>query len=106
MKVLLDECVPRKLKQDLAGHEVSTVPEMGWSGIKNGALLRLAESSFDVFVTLDRNLQYQQNLKATKFAIIVLKVADNRIEALHPLMSRVLNALEVIHAGELIQIVG
>lgn len=71
MKVLLDECLPRKLRRHLPGHEVFTVPEMGWAGVKNGALLRLVESAqpeFAVFLTMDGNLQYQQNLPAKKLA--------------------------------------
>ena len=62
MKVLLDECVPRKLKRELTEHEVLTVTEYGWSGIKNGKLLTLAEAEFDVFLTIDQNLKYQQNV--------------------------------------------
>lgn len=61
MRVLLDECVPRALRQDLPGHDVKTVGEAGWAGVKNGALLRLAETAFDVLLTVDRNLEYQQN---------------------------------------------
>ena len=61
MRILLDECVPRKLTRELPGHECRTVTEMGWAGIKNGRLLRLAENQFDVFLTADQNLQYQQN---------------------------------------------
>lgn len=63
MKVLLDECVPRKLRRELTEHAVLTVTERGWSGIKNGELLALAETEFEVFLTVDQNLKYQQNLK-------------------------------------------
>lgn len=59
MKILLDECLPRRIKRELPGHEVLTVPEAGWTSLKNGRLLRLAEVSFDVFITVDRNMQYQ-----------------------------------------------
>lgn len=59
MKLLLDECIDRRLAKDLEGHEVKTVPQMGWAGIKNGALLTLAENEFDVFITVDRNLSFQ-----------------------------------------------
>ncbi len=62
MKLLLDECIDRGLVKDLAGHDVKTVPQMGWAGIKNGELLTLAENEFDVFITIDRNLSFQQNL--------------------------------------------
>jgi predicted nuclease of predicted toxin-antitoxin system len=94
MKVLLDECLPRKLKRFLPGHQVSTVPEMGWASIKNGALLRLAEPVFEVFVTIDGNLQHQQDLRATSLAVIVLSAPDNTLETLHPLMREVVAALE------------
>jgi hypothetical protein len=62
MRILIDECLPRKLKQELSGHAVSTVQEMGWSSVKNGALLSLMTGQFDAFVTVDGNLEYQQNL--------------------------------------------
>jgi len=105
MKVLLDECLPCKLKRALPGHDVATVPEMGWAGIKNGPLLRLIQSAaFDVFVTIDSNLEYQQNLKAIKLAIIVLGAPDNTIETLRPLMPKVLEALGTIKVGEVVHI--
>ncbi len=66
--MLLDECVPRKLKRELTQHQVLSVTERGWSGIENGALLALAEAEFDVFLTVDQNIQYQQNLKASTIA--------------------------------------
>ena len=64
MRVLLDECLPRRLKRDLAGHEVTTVPEAGWAGTKNGELLRLAAARFDAFVTIDQGLAFQLNMAA------------------------------------------
>ena len=63
MRLLLDECLPKKLKRGLAGHEVKTVPECGWAGCKNGHLLGLAQTQFDVFLTVDRNLSFQQSLE-------------------------------------------
>ena len=62
MRILLDECIDRHLARSLTGHEVKTVPQMGWAAVKNGALLGLAEGQFDVFLTVDRNLSFQQNL--------------------------------------------
>jgi hypothetical protein len=64
MRVLLDECVPRALRNDISGHEVRTVAEAGWAGVKNGELLRLAATAFDVLITVDRSLEYQQSFKA------------------------------------------
>ena len=89
MKVLLDECVPRKLRRELAEHEVLTVTERGWSGIKNGKLLVLAEVAFDVFLTVDQNLKYQQNLKAFNIGVILLMARNNRLKTLLPLMPEV-----------------
>ena len=104
MRVLLDESLPRKLKFDLPDHDVATVPEMGWAGTKNSALLRLAEVSFAVFVTADQNLQYQQNLKSNQLAIILLVAPSSRPETLRPLMLQVLTALESIQAGDVVRI--
>jgi len=72
MKVLLDECLPKKLKREVEADEVKTVPELGWAGKKNGELLRLAEEEFDVLLTNDQNLEHQQNLKRFDLAFIVL----------------------------------
>ncbi len=104
MRVLLDECLPRKLKQRLPGHQVSTVPEMGWAGIKNGPLLRLAEPAFDVFVTIDGNLQYQQNLSVTSLAIIALSATDNTFQTLEPLMPKVLAVLQTISPNTYVRV--
>ena len=84
MKILLDESLPRKLKKDFgAAHEVYTVRDLGWLGIKNGALLRLLiENRFDLFVTVDRNIKYQQNLQNFPLTIFVLCAVNNRRETL------------------------
>lgn len=87
MRVLLDECVPRKLKQNFERHDVSTVPEMGWASKRNGELLRLAAGRFDVLITVDRSLLYQQNLDGVSFAVISLSARSNRLKDLHPLMT-------------------
>jgi len=76
VKLLLDECIDRRFAKDLGGHDVRTVPQMGWAGIKNGALLTLAESEFDVFVTVDRNLSFQQNLPEFNIAVLVFQHAS------------------------------
>lgn len=82
MRILLDECLPRKLKHSIIGHDVTTVQEHGWSSKKNGELLRLMDGAVDVFLTSDQNLRYQQNLAAFSFSIIVLVVPDNRLATL------------------------
>jgi hypothetical protein len=106
MKVLLDECVPRKLRRELPEHEVLTVTERGWSGIKNGNLLTLAAPEFDVFLTVDQNLKYQQNLKNFSIAIILLVARNNRFKTLLPLMPEATEALNRITEGEFIHIGG
>lgn len=102
--MLLDECVPRKLKRELAEHEVRTVTEQGWSGVKNGELLALAESKFDVFLTVDQNLKYQQNLHSLHLGIILLIARNNRLNTLSPLMPEVKEALAKIKTGEFVSI--
>ena len=77
--MLLDECVPRKLKPELPGHDVYTVTEMGWSGIKNGPLLRRAAQEFDVFLTVDQGVEYQQNLLGLDLAIILMVAAPTTL---------------------------
>jgi predicted nuclease of predicted toxin-antitoxin system len=104
MKILLDECLPKKLKRSLEEHTVITVPEQGWSGTKNGELLGLAENEFDVFLTVDRNLTYQQNLTNVNLAIVVLVAGSNRLESLMPLMPEVRLVLETIQAGNVVRI--
>ncbi|MEJ7862345.1 MAG: DUF5615 family PIN-like protein [Pyrinomonadaceae bacterium] len=104
MKVLLDECVPRKLGRELTDHEVFTVTERGWSGIKNGNLLALAAPEFDVFLTIDQNLKYQQNLKNFSIGIILLTARNNRLKTLLPLMPEVREAMSKIAAGDLVYI--
>jgi len=104
MRILLDECLPRKLKRELPDHDVSTVPEMGWASIQNGALLALMESIFDVFITVDGNLRHQQNLCGRNIALIVLAAPDNTIETLRPLMPQVLRELVVIRSGEIVRV--
>lgn len=104
MKVLLDECLPRKLKQELPGHEVATVQEMGWAGTKNGVLLRLAETTFKVFITIDQHIPAQQNLRSTKLALILLGALDNQLGTLRPLMPTVLIVLQIIRPGACIHV--
>ncbi|HKQ51644.1 MAG TPA: DUF5615 family PIN-like protein [Pyrinomonadaceae bacterium] len=86
MRVLLDECLPQRLKREVQAEVVRTVPEMGWAGTKNGALLRLVEREFDVFLTNDQNLEHQQNLKHFNLAVVVLVALTNDVEDLMPLM--------------------
>ena len=99
MRVLLDECFPRALRVELPGHDVKTVAEAGWAGVKNGALLELAATRFDVLLTVDRNLEYQQNFSGLTIAIIVVDTPSNDIEVLRPLMQKVREALQSARPG-------
>lgn len=101
MRVLLDECVPRRLRGEFTAHTVRTVVEMGWSGVKNGQLLALAAAEFDCFVTIDANLQFQQSLSALPIATVVIRSANSHFEMLQLLMPAVLQALEAIQPGQL-----
>ena len=105
MRVLLDENVDRLLKGLFAaGFEVSTVGERGPYGKKNGELLRLAEGEFDALVTMDRNLEHQQNLSALNLAVIVLRARSNAYPAVAPLMPEVNEGLETVQAGEVVHV--
>jgi len=106
MRVLLDECVPRKLRRELGNHEALTVTESGWSGFKNGELLALAAPEFDIFLTVDQNLSFQQNLKRHNIGIILMVARNNRFKTLLPLMPKVRAAIDQIRAGEMIRIRG
>lgn len=96
MRVLLDECLPRRLKRELAGHETRTAPEMGWASKRNGELLGLAVGQFDVFLTADRNLSHQQDLSSFDIAVIVLAARSNRLDDLRPLVPRLLEILPTV----------
>jgi len=104
MKVLLDECTPKALKRALAeaGHECRTVQEAGWAGKKNGELLGLAETAFDVLVTVDTNLRYQQNLARCKIAILILQSSSNRLDHLRQYFSACVLAVEKVKPGEIV----
>ncbi len=104
MHVLLDECVPRKLRHELPGHDVKTVAEMGWSGKKNNALLRLATAEFDVFLTVDQGIPYQQNLSGLDLALVIVRAPSNDINDLRPRMPEVLRVLETIQSGQAVYV--
>ncbi len=83
MKILLDECVTKHLKPHLSEYEVFTVREMRWSGIRNGKLMALcAEHHFDILLTIDKNLQHQQNLDKHQVTIVVLNSFTSKVEEL------------------------
>lgn len=105
MRILLDECVPKPLKREFADLDIKTVREMSWSGAKNGVLLKLmSESKFTILLTSDRNIKYEQNLKQTGIAVIVMLARTNRLSDLLPLIPNVRKALFTIKPGELIEV--
>src|SRR5450432_3910765 len=105
MKVLLDENLPHELRPHLQGHDVFTVQYMGWSGVKNGLLLiQAAAAAFDVMVTMDSGVPYQQNLSTLPLAIVVLSAASNDIDDLRPLIPQLLNTLKNLKLKIVVQI--
>ena len=106
MKILIDECVPRDLKYHLEsqGYECLTVQEMGYSGKKNGELLALAENNFDVFLTLDKNLQYQQNLTNRSIAVLLVGAKSNDMDDILPHLPACFVALATITAGQVVRV--
>ncbi len=106
MRILLDECIDARLAREIVGHDVKTVPQMGWAGTPDGPLLGLAEGEFDAFVTTDRNLPFQQNLAKLNLAVIVLEARTNRLVDLKNLVPRLIEALSTALPGRATRIVG
>lgn len=104
LRVLLDECLDRRLRKEFSGHSAKTVPEIGWAGLKNGVLLDRAQKTFDVFVTVDLNLAFQQQTSRFDIAIVVLHAPSNRLDDLRHLVPRVLKALPSIRPGQVLHI--
>jgi len=104
MKLLLDECTPERLKFDFVGHDVLTVGQAGLKGLKNGALLRSASGKFDVLITVDQNIPFQQNSADLSIAIVIMIARSNRYSDLKTLVPKVLNAIGAIRVGEIVRI--
>ncbi|HBY61559.1 MAG TPA: hypothetical protein DEH78_17190 [Solibacterales bacterium] len=104
MRILLDENLPRKLAEHLIGHECRTVVECEWSGRKNGELLALADPLFDVLLTLDKNLPFQQNLNTKRLAVLVVRACSNRIQDLLPVIPECLAALASIQPQQVVRV--
>ena len=104
-KLLLDECIPRKFNNYLLGHESLTVPEAGLAGKKNGELLSFAESAgFEVFLTLDRGIEFEQNLAGRNLAVLIIRTKSSRLVDLLPYVPKILAALGSIEAGQLVNV--
>jgi hypothetical protein len=105
VRVLLDEQLPRQLARELTGHEVRTVQQQGWSGLKNGDLLRQAvEACYEAFITADQNLEFQQNLARSSLFVLVLVAPSNALEDLLPLVPLILAALSTAQVGVVVRI--
>ena len=106
MRLLLDECVPKRLIRELPGHEARTVQDLGWAGIKNGALLRLANGKFDALLTVDQGIEYQQNLSGLSISVVVMMAPSNDVDDLRPLLPGVQEALGKRRPGEIMRVGG
>jgi hypothetical protein len=106
MRLLPDECIPKRLKRELHGHESKTVQDMGWAGIKNGALLRLADGQFDALLTVDQGIEYQQNLSGLTISVVIMMAPSNDVDDLHPLLPAVEEALASLRLGEIMLVSG
>jgi PIN like domain len=105
VRVLIDEQLPRQLALELTSHEVRTVQQERWAGLKNGELLRrAAEQGFQVFLTADQNLEYQQNLARSRLGVIVLVAPSNALEDLLPLVPSILAAIPKSQPGRVVRV--
>ncbi len=104
MRILIDECLPKKLKRELFEHTALTVQEKGWAGMKNGELLSRAEHEFEVWLTADQNIESQQNLRRFDIAVVVLIAPRNRLELLLPLMPQLHEVLRNIQSHQIVYI--
>jgi len=104
MRLLLDECVPKRLGGLLEPHEVQTVQKAGWGGLKNGELLSRAAETFDVFVTVDQGIRYQQNLVNHDICVAALAARSNDIRDLEPLVPRLLEVLVDAQPGQVLRV--
>ena len=101
MRLLLDECAPRRLRRGFPGHTVRTIEE---AGLKNGVLLQAASVNFDVLVTVDKSIEYQQNPEQLPMAILILSVFNTRYESISPLLPKALDELKSLSKNEIIKI--
>jgi len=104
MRVLIDECLPRRVASALVGVDATTVGAAGWAGKSNGELLDLAQDEFDVFVTIDQNLVHQQGLRDRALGVVVITARSNRFDDLSPLLSQVNQAVNEVAAGEIVTV--
>lgn len=106
MRLLLDECVPRRLRRELPGHDVRTVQEAGWAGVRNGALLRAADGQFEALLTVDQGVEHQQNFTGLRIGAVIMVALSNDIDDLRPLVPAALDALDGLQPGEIKRVGG
>jgi predicted nuclease of predicted toxin-antitoxin system len=107
LRILIDESLPRKLTGELSGHEVATVQSLGWSSAKNCELLRMAAAEgFEVFVTADQGIEFQQSLRDLGVGVVVLRAPSNRMQHLLPLVPALLSAIDTVRRGEVLRVGG
>ena len=104
MRILIDECLNWRLARALTGHYAVSAQKMGWGGLKNGALLAEAEKQFDVFLTGDRNLNFQQNVNQYRIAVVVLHAASTQLHHTLPLMPKVQALLSSLKPGQVVDV--
>jgi len=104
VRILLDENLDWRLEKFLPGHEVKSVPRIGWAGLKNGKLLARAQENFDVLITMDGSMSSQQNLSKIKIAIVALRAPSNRLADTSPLMPKILALLPTLKPGKVVKV--
>lgn len=102
MRVILDECLPRRLGLELTGHLVVTVQQEGWAGISNGKLLIRIQGNYDAFITVDKNLPAQQQMTGLSFGVVVLRAPSNKLEDLRPLIPQIIVTLDSLRPGQVV----
>ena len=106
MRVLVDACVDPRVVEGLPGHEVKTAVDMGWHRLKDNHLVPLLQGRFDVLVTIDRGFEYQQNLKALRFGLVIVHVAKNKVEFYRPIFGKIQKAVAQVKPGEVLHVYG
>jgi predicted nuclease of predicted toxin-antitoxin system len=105
MKVLIDECLPRRIKSHFSEHDCRTVPEAGLAGKRNGQLLALAEQQkYEIFLTMDEGMEYEHNLRGLSLAVIILRAKSNQLADLLPYVSDCLEQMKSIKPGEVVRV--
>ena len=104
MKLLLDEMIPRPLGRDLVAHNVSSIEQAGWKGLKNGKLLALAEQEFEAFITMDTKLPFQQKLEVFDLGFVIIHAINNKIETLRPIVPEILQTLNHLRPGQVVHV--